>query len=148
MGIIGRNGAGKSTLLKILSRITEPTEGYAETCPERSRRIHGRVGSLLEVGTGFHPTPLCPPAGRGKAGRENIYLNGDIPSMGLRASLGMKRVEIERKVDEIVAFAEIEKFMDTPVKHYSSGMYVRLAFAVAAHLEPEILLVDEVLTKR
>jgi len=120
VGIIGRNGAGKTTLLKILSRITEPTEGYAE--------IHGRVGSLLEVGTGFHPE---------LTGRENIYLNGAI--------LGMKKAEIERKFDEIVAFAEIEKFMDTPVKHYSSGMYVRLAFAVAAHLEPEILLVDEVL---
>ena len=120
VGIIGRNGAGKTTLLKILSRITEPTEGHAE--------IHGRVGSLLEVGTGFHPE---------LTGRENIYLNGAI--------LGMKRAEIERKFDEIVAFAEIEKFMDTPVKHYSSGMYVRLAFAVAAHLEPEILLVDEVL---
>ena len=120
VGISGRNGAGKTTLLKILSRITEPTEGYAE--------IHGRVGSLLEVGTGFHPE---------LTGRENIYLNGAI--------LGMKRAEIERKFDEIVAFAEIEKFIDTPVKHYSSGMYVRLAFAVAAHLEPEILLVDEVL---
>jgi len=120
VGIIGRNGAGKSTLLKILSRITEPTEGYAE--------IHGRVGSLLEVGTGFHPE---------LTGRENIYLNGAI--------LGMKKAEIERKFDEIVAFAEVEKFIDTPVKHYSSGMYVRLAFAVAAHLEPEILLVDEVL---
>ncbi len=120
VGIIGRNGAGKSTLLKILSRITEPTEGYAE--------IHGRVGSLLEVGTGFHPE---------LTGRENIYLNGAI--------LGMKRGEIERKFDEIVAFAEVEKFVDTPVKHYSSGMYLRLAFAVAAHLEPEILLVDEVL---
>ena len=120
VGIIGRNGAGKTTLLKILSRITEPTEGHAE--------IHGRVGSLLEVGTGFHPE---------LTGRENIYLNGAI--------LGMKRAEIERKFDEMVAFAEIEKFMDTPVKHYSSGMYVRLAFAVAAHLEPEILLVDEVL---
>jgi lipopolysaccharide transport system ATP-binding protein len=120
VGIIGRNGAGKSTLLKILSRITEPTEGYAD--------IHGRVGSLLEVGTGFHPE---------LTGRENIYLNGAI--------LGMRRREIERKFDEIVAFAEIEKFLDTPVKHYSSGMYVRLAFAVAAHLEPEILLVDEVL---
>ena len=120
VGIIGRNGAGKTTLLKVLSRITEPTEGWAE--------IHGRVASLLEVGTGFHPE---------LTGRENIYLNGAI--------LGMKRVEIERKFDEIVAFAEIEKFIDTPVKHYSSGMYVRLAFAVAAHLEPEILLVDEVL---
>ncbi len=120
VGIIGRNGAGKSTLLKILSRITEPTSGRAE--------IHGRVGSLLEVGTGFHPE---------LTGRENIYLNGAI--------LGMKRREIERKFDEIVAFAEIERFLDTPVKRYSSGMYVRLAFAVAAHLEPEILLVDEVL---
>ncbi len=120
VGIIGRNGAGKSTLLKILSRITEPTSGRAE--------IHGRVGSLLEVGTGFHPE---------LTGRENIYLNGAI--------LGMRRTEIERKFDEIVAFAEIERFLDTPVKRYSSGMYVRLAFAVAAHLEPEILLVDEVL---
>jgi lipopolysaccharide transport system ATP-binding protein len=120
VGIIGRNGAGKSTLLKILSRITEPTEGYAE--------IHGRVGALLEVGTGFHPE---------LTGRENIYLNGAI--------LGMKKVEIARKFDEIVAFAEVEKFLDTPVKHYSSGMFVRLAFAVAAHLEPDILLVDEVL---
>jgi lipopolysaccharide transport system ATP-binding protein len=120
VGIIGRNGAGKSTLLKILSRITEPTEGEAI--------IHGRVGSLLEVGTGFHPE---------LTGRENIYLNGAI--------LGMRRAEIDRKFDEIVAFSEIEKFLDTPVKHYSSGMYVRLAFAVAAHLEPEILLVDEVL---
>jgi lipopolysaccharide transport system ATP-binding protein len=92
------------------------------------------VGSLLEVGTGFHPTPLCPPASRGKAGRENIYLNGAIPSTMLRASLGMKRAEIDRKFDEIVAFAEVEKFMDTPVKHYSSGMYVRLAFAVAAQM--------------
>ena len=120
VGIIGRNGAGKSTLLKILSRITEPTEGWAA--------IHGRVGSLLEVGTGFHPE---------LTGRDNIYLNGAI--------LGMKKSEIERKFDEIVAFAEVEKFIDTPVKHYSSGMGVRLAFAVAAHLEPEILLVDEVL---
>lgn len=120
LGVIGRNGAGKSTLLKILSRITEPTEGRAE--------IRGRVGSLLEVGTGFHEE---------LTGRENIYLNGAI--------LGMKKAEIERKFDEIVAFSEIEKFLDTPVKRYSSGMYVRLAFAVAAHLEPEILLVDEVL---
>ncbi len=120
VGIIGRNGAGKSTLLKILSRITKPTKGKAE--------IYGRVGSLLEVGTGFHPE---------LTGRENIFLNGAI--------LGMKRNEIARKFDEIVAFAEIEKFLDTPVKRYSSGMYVRLAFAVAAHLEPEILLVDEVL---
>ena len=120
IGIIGRNGAGKSTLLKILSRITEPTEGCAY--------VHGRVGSLLEVGTGFHPE---------LTGRENIYLNGAI--------LGMRRVEIMRKFDEIVAFAEIEKFLDTPVKRYSSGMYVRLAFAVAAHLEPEVLVVDEVL---
>jgi lipopolysaccharide transport system ATP-binding protein len=120
VGIIGRNGAGKSTLLKILSRITEPTSGRAE--------IHGRIASLLEVGTGFHPE---------LTGRENIYLNGAI--------LGMKKVEIERKFAEIVAFAEIERFLDTPVKRYSSGMYVRLAFAVAAHLEPEILLVDEVL---
>jgi lipopolysaccharide transport system ATP-binding protein len=120
VGIIGHNGAGKSTLLKILSRITEPTSGCA--------RIQGRVGSLLEVGTGFHPE---------LTGRENIYLNGAI--------LGMKRTEIERKFDEIVAFAEVERFIDTPVKHYSTGMYLRLAFAVAAHLEPEILLVDEVL---
>ncbi len=120
VGIIGRNGAGKSTLLKILSRITKPTRGYAE--------IHGRVGSLLEVGTGFHPE---------LTGRENIYLNGAI--------LGMRKAEIDRKFDEIVAFAEIEQFIDTPVKRYSSGMYVRLAFAVAAHLEPEILVIDEVL---
>jgi lipopolysaccharide transport system ATP-binding protein len=120
IGIIGRNGSGKSTLLKILSRITTPTEGYAE--------IHGRAGSLLEVGTGFHPE---------LTGRENIYLNGAI--------LGLKKAEIERKFDEIVAFSEIGQFLDTPVKRYSSGMYVRLAFAVAAHLEPDILLVDEVL---
>ena len=120
VGIIGRNGAGKSTLLKILSRITEPTEGRI--------RIKGRVASLLEVGTGFHPE---------LTGRENIYLNGAI--------LGMGKVEIRRKFDEIVAFAEVERFLDTPVKRYSSGMYVRLAFAVAAHLEPEILVVDEVL---
>jgi ABC-type polysaccharide/polyol phosphate transport system ATPase subunit len=120
VGIIGRNGAGKSTLLKILSRITEPTKGRAE--------IHGRVGSLLEVGTGFHPE---------LTGRENIYLNGAI--------LGMGKAEIERKFDQIVAFAEVEKFIETPLKHYSSGMYLRLAFSVAAHLEAEILLVDEVL---
>jgi lipopolysaccharide transport system ATP-binding protein len=120
LGIIGRNGAGKTTLLKILSRITEPTKGRAE--------IHGRVGSLLEVGTGFHPE---------LTGRENVYLNGAI--------LGMRKAEIDRKFDEIVDFAEIEQFLDTPVKRYSSGMYVRLAFAVAAHLEPEILVVDEVL---
>ena len=120
IGIIGRNGAGKTTLLKILSRITTPTEGYADLC--------GRVGSLLEVGTGFHPE---------LTGRENIYLNGSI--------LGMKKAAIDRKFDEMVAFAEIEKFIDTPVKRYSSGMYVRLAFGVAAHLEPELLLVDEVL---
>lgn len=120
VGIIGRNGAGKSTLLKIISRITEPTKGRI--------RINGRVASLLEVGTGFHPE---------LTGRENVFLNGAI--------LGMGKAEIKRKFDEIVAFAEIEKFLDTPVKRYSSGMYVRLAFAVAAHLEPEILLVDEVL---
>ena len=120
LGLIGRNGAGKTTLLKILSRITKPTTGWAE--------IHGRVGSLLEVGTGFHPE---------LTGRENTFLSGAI--------LGMSKREITRKFDEIVAFAEVEKFIDTPVKHYSSGMYVRLAFAVAAHLEPEILLVDEVL---
>jgi lipopolysaccharide transport system ATP-binding protein len=121
VGIIGSNGAGKSTLLKVLSRITEPTEGRVE--------IRGRVGSLLEVGTGFHPE---------LSGRENTYLNGAI--------LGMTRQEINKKFDEIVAFAEVERFIDTPVKHYSSGMYLRLAFAVAAHLEPEILIVDEVLS--
>ena len=120
VGIIGRNGAGKSTLLKVLSRITEPTSGRVE--------LYGRVGSLLEVGTGFHPE---------LSGRENIFLNGVI--------LGMRRSEIKKKFDEIVSFAEIERFIDTPVKRYSSGMYVRLAFAVAAHLEPEILVVDEVL---
>jgi lipopolysaccharide transport system ATP-binding protein len=120
VGIIGRNGAGKSTLLKVLSRITEPTSGFAD--------IYGRVGSLLEVGTGFHPE---------LTGRENVYLSGAI--------LGMTRTEIESKFDEIVAFSGVERFIDTPVKHYSSGMYLRLAFAVAAHLEPEILLVDEVL---
>jgi lipopolysaccharide transport system ATP-binding protein len=120
LGLIGRNGAGKTTLLKILSRITRPTTGWAE--------IRGRVGTLLEVGTGFHPE---------LTGRENTYLSGAI--------LGMGKREIARKFDEIVSFAELEKFIDTPVKHYSSGMYVRLAFAVAAHLEPEILLVDEVL---
>jgi lipopolysaccharide transport system ATP-binding protein len=120
VGVIGRNGAGKSTLLKILTRITLPSEGEAE--------VFGRVGSLLEVGTGFHPE---------LTGRENIYVNGAI--------LGMKMREIDRKFDQIVSFAEVEKFIDTPVKHYSSGMYMRLAFAVAAHLEPEILLVDEVL---
>lgn len=120
VGIIGRNGAGKSTLLKVLSRITEPTKGQI--------KIRGRVASLLEVGTGFHPE---------LTGRENIFLNGAI--------LGMSKIEIKKKFDEIVAFAEVEKFLDTPVKRYSSGMYVRLAFAVAAHLEPEILIVDEVL---
>ena len=120
VGIIGRNGAGKSTLLKILSRITEPSTGRVV--------LQGRVASLLEVGTGFHPE---------LSGRENIFLNGAI--------LGMTRAEIRRKFDEIVAFAEVEKFLDTPVKHYSSGMYVRLAFAVAAHLDPEILIIDEVL---
>jgi lipopolysaccharide transport system ATP-binding protein len=120
IGIIGRNGAGKSTLLKILSRITEPTKGYAD--------IYGRVASLLEVGTGFHPE---------LTGRENIYLNGAI--------LGMKKAEIQRHFDDIVAFAEVEKFLDMPVKHYSSGMHVRLGFSVAVHLEPEVLVVDEVL---
>jgi lipopolysaccharide transport system ATP-binding protein len=120
VGILGRNGAGKSTLLKVLARITEPTEGWAD--------IHGRVGSLLEVGTGFHSE---------LTGRENLFLSGAI--------LGMRRAEIARKFDEIVEFAEVARFIDTPVKHYSSGMYLRLAFAVAAHLEPEILLVDEVL---
>jgi lipopolysaccharide transport system ATP-binding protein len=120
VGIVGRNGAGKSTLLKLLARVTEPTSGSAQ--------LRGRIGSLLEVGTGFHPQ---------LTGRENTYLNGAI--------LGMRRSEIARNFDEIVAFAEVERFIDTPVKHYSSGMYLRLAFAVAAHLEPEILLVDEVL---
>jgi lipopolysaccharide transport system ATP-binding protein len=120
VGVIGRNGAGKSTLLKVLSRITDPTAGCAE--------IHGRVGSLLEVGTGFHPE---------LSGRDNVYLNGAI--------LGMRRAEISRQFDEIVAFAEVEKFIDTPVKHYSSGMYLRLAFSVAAHLQAEVLFVDEVL---
>src|SRR5580658_5541967 len=120
LGVIGRNGAGKSTLLKILSQVTLPTSGQI--------KIKGRIASLLEVGTGFHPE---------LTGRENIFLNGAI--------LGMTRAEIKRKFDDIVAFAEVEKFLDTPVKHYSSGMYVRLAFAVAAHLEPEILIVDEVL---
>jgi lipopolysaccharide transport system ATP-binding protein len=120
VGLIGRNGAGKSTLLKVISRITDPTEGFV--------KLRGRMASLLEVGTGFHPE---------LTGRENIYLNGAI--------LGMRKTEIVSKFDEIVAFAEVEKFLDTPVKHYSSGMYVRLAFAVAAHLNPEILIVDEVL---
>jgi lipopolysaccharide transport system ATP-binding protein len=121
VGLIGRNGAGKSTLLKVLARITRPTEGHAE--------IHGRVGSLLEVGTGFHPE---------LTGRENVFMNG--------AVLGMRKAEIERKFDEIVAFSEVERFLDTPLKHYSSGMQMRLAFAVAAHLEPEILFIDEVLS--
>ncbi|HVO95446.1 MAG TPA: ABC transporter ATP-binding protein, partial [Terriglobales bacterium] len=120
VGIIGQNGAGKSTLLKILSRITEPTKGEAI--------VYGRIGSLLEVGTGFHPE---------LTGRENVYLNGAI--------MGMKKTEIDRRFDEIVAFAEIEKFIDTPVKRYSSGMYTRLGFSVAAHLEPEIMIIDEVL---
>ncbi|HEY6227053.1 MAG TPA: ABC transporter ATP-binding protein, partial [Verrucomicrobiae bacterium] len=120
IGVIGRNGAGKSTLLKVLSRITEPTSGRI--------RVRGRIGSLLEVGTGFHPE---------LTGRENVFLNGAI--------LGMTRAEIKAKFDEIVAFAEVEKFLEMPVKRYSSGMYVRLAFAVAAHLEPEILVIDEVL---
>ncbi|HMQ26722.1 MAG TPA: ABC transporter ATP-binding protein, partial [Acidimicrobiales bacterium] len=120
LGVIGRNGAGKSTLLKIMARITDPTEGRVV--------IRGRVGSLLEVGTGFHSE---------LTGRENVYLSGAI--------LGMRRSEIDRKLDEIVAFAEVEKFLDTPIKRYSSGMGLRLAFAVAAHLEPEVLLVDEVL---
>jgi lipopolysaccharide transport system ATP-binding protein len=120
IGIIGRNGAGKSTILKILSRITRPTTGMAE--------IHGRVVSLLEVGTGFHSE---------LSGRENIYLNGAI--------LGMRKAEIDTKFDEIVAFSEFDRFLDTPVKHYSSGMYMRLAFSVAAHLDPEVLIVDEVL---
>ena len=120
LGIVGRNGAGKSTLLKILSRITRPSTGQVE--------IYGRVGSLLEVGTGFHPD---------LTGRENVYLNG--------AVLGMRKAEIDAKFDEIIAFSELERFIETPVKHYSSGMYVRLAFSVAAHLEPEVLIMDEVL---
>lgn len=120
IGIVGRNGAGKSTLLKILSRIVRPTEGEVD--------IYGRLGSLLEIGTGFHPD---------LTGRENVFLNGAI--------IGMKRGEIRRKFDEIVAFAEVEEFLDTPVKHYSTGMHLRLAFAVAAHFEPEILILDEVL---
>jgi lipopolysaccharide transport system ATP-binding protein len=121
VGVIGRNGAGKSTLLKIISRVTKPTTGEVD--------LYGRVGSLLKVGTGFHPD---------LTGRENIYLNGTI--------LGMKRAEIRRKFDEIVAFSEVERFLETPVKHYSSGMYVRLAFALAVHLEPEILLLDEIIS--
>src|ERR1700681_4811587 len=120
VGVIGRNGAGKSTLLKILARVTKPTEGFA--------KVHGRMGSLLEVGTGFHPE---------LTGRENVFLSGAI--------LGMRKREIDRKFDEIVAFAEVDKFIDTPLKHFSTGMQMRLAFAVAAQLEPEILLVDEVL---
>ena len=120
IGIVGKNGAGKSTLLKILSRITDPTEG--------EMRIRGRLASLLEVGTGFHPE---------LTGRENIFLNG--------ALLGMRKAEIKAKFDEIVAFSQVEKFIDTPVKRYSSGMYVRLAFSVAAHLDPDILVIDEVL---
>ncbi len=120
VGVIGRNGSGKSTLLKILSRITKPTEGYAD--------VYGRVGSLLEVGTGFHPE---------LSGRENIYLNATV--------LGLRKAEVDCRFDEIVAFAEIEKFLDTPVKHYSSGMYMRLAFSVSAHLDPDILVLDEVL---
>src|SRR6267143_5267904 len=120
IGIIGRNGSGKTTLLKILARVTRPTTGFAE--------VHGRMGTLLEVGTGFHPE---------LTGRENVFLSGAI--------LGMSKREMDRKFDEIVAFAEVEKFIDTPLKHYSTGMQMRLAFAVAAHLEPEILLVDEVL---
>ncbi len=122
VGLIGRNGAGKSTLLKILARVTRPTEGHAE--------LHGRIGSLLEVGTGFHPE---------LTGRENVFMSG--------AVLGMRAAEIRRKFDEIVAFSEVERFLDTPLKHYSSGMQVRLAFAVAAHLEPEILFIDEVLAR-